>query len=300
MNKRIIPVLMLMLSVIAVVPEATPFVHAQGPPTVSVSPTGNAADIGQSFQVSIALDGVANLIAFDVFLTWNTNSLTGSAANCVGPGTLFGGAPKGSVFPVACSVDNLAGQAECAATLLGGVTVDATFGGNLCTLTFTSLAPFGSDLTILNPQIIIEMNGGAVQIPVAVQNGFFLSPPPVAFVAPNATTAPGERVRHLFKGQTTVDLQAFIMLPSNAPFSGFGGVVFTIIDPAGNQFQVPSTINFMFPGNSTTVTGNFDIVGNNGGITGTYLLFVTLQRCPVPSSCAPGATVQGLSFKLKA
>jgi hypothetical protein len=77
-------------------------------------------------------------------------------------------------------------------------------------------------------------------------------------------------------------------------------VLFTIVDPAGNQFQVQSTINFMFPGNSTVVTGQFDIVGSNGGILGTYQLFGTLLRCPLPTACATGVTVQGFSFKVKA
>jgi hypothetical protein len=300
MNKRnITPVLMVFFSLMAVLPEAAPLVHAQGTPTVSVSPAFNAADIGNSFQTSISVDGVSNLIAFDVFLTFNTNALSASTPNCFGSGTLFGSAPSGSVFPVACTADNNAGQIECSGALLGGVTI-ATASGALCLITFTALAPFSSDLTILNPQIIIEQNGGAVQIPVSVMNGTFLSPPVLSFISPNATWAPGQHVRHLFKGQTTVNLQGLIMLSPNAPFSGFGGVLFTIVDPAGNQFQVQSTINFMFPGNSTVVTGQFDIVGSNGGILGTYQLFGTLLRCPLPTACATGATVQGFSFKVKA
>lgn len=290
---------MVFFSLMAVLPEAAPLVHAQGTPTVSVSPTFNAADIGGSFQVAIAIDGVSDLIAYDVGMSYNTNALSASSMNCFGSGTLFGSAPSGSVFPVACTIDNFAGQVECSAALLGGVTI-ATADGALCIITFTALAPFGSDLNVLNPQIIVEQNGSAVQIPVSVVNGTFLSPPVLSFIIPNATTASGQRVRHLSKGQTTVDLQGFIMLASNAPFSGFGGVLFTIVDPSGNQFTVQSNIAFMFPGNSATVTASFDIVGNNGGTTGTYLLFGTLLRCPLPTACATGSTVQGLSFKVKA
>src|SRR5437879_8294105 len=273
MNKRnITPILMVFFSLMAVLPEAAPLVHAQGTPTVSVSPAFNAADAGTSFQTSISLDGVSNLIAFDVFLTFNTNALSASTPNCFGSGTLFGSAPSGSVFPVACTADNNAGQIECSGALLGGVTI-ATASGALCLITFTALGPFGSDLTILNPQIIIEQNGGAVQIPVSVINGTFLSPPVLLFLIPNATTAPGQRVSHLFKGQTSIDLQGFVMLATNAPFSGFGGVIFTIVDPTGNQFTVQSNIAFMFPGNSATVTAHFDFIASNGGVTGTYLLF---------------------------
>jgi hypothetical protein len=170
----------------------------------------------------------------------------------------------------------------------------------LLIVTFQALGPFPSDLIIVNPQIITLVNGGAMQIPVSIVNGTFLSPPPVLFVIPNATTAPGERVSHLFKGQTAIDLQGFIMLPTNAPFSGFGGVRFTIIDPSGHRFTVKSNIAFMFPGDSATVTAHFDFIASNGGITGTYLLFGTLLRCPLPSGCATGTTTNGLSFKLMA
>ncbi len=293
---------MVFFSVMAVLPEAAPLVHAQGTPTVSVSPTFNAADPGSSFQVAVTLDGVSDLIGYDVILAYNPSALSASMLNCFGSGTVFSipPLPSGSVFPVTQSTDNVVGQVECAGALLGGVTIPTVSGASLLIVTFTSLGPFPSDLTILNPQIIVVINGGAMQIPVSTVNGTFLSPPVLAFVIPNATTAPGERVRHLVKGQTTVDLQGFIMLLPNAPFSGFGGVVFTIIDPSGNQFQVQSNIAFMFPGNSATVTASFDIVGNNGGTTGTYLLFATLLRCPLPSACATGSTVQGLSFKVKA
>jgi hypothetical protein len=292
---------MVFFSLMAVLPEASPLVHAQGTPTVAVTPTFNAADTGTSFQVAVNLDGVSNLIGYDVILAYSNKALSATnPPNCFGAGTLFGTTPFGSVFPVTQFADNMAGQVECAGALLGGVSVDATFGGSLMIVTFTALGPFPSALTLVNPQIIINVNGSAHQIPVSVVNGNFLSPPVLAFIAPNATTAPGQRVRHLFKGETTVDLQGFIMLSTKASFAGFGGVRFTIVDPNGNQFTVDSTIGFMFPGNSTTVTAHFDIVGSNGGITGTYLLFGTLLRCPLPTACATGATVQGLDFKLKA
>jgi hypothetical protein len=199
------------------------------------------------------------------------------------------------------SIDNVVGQVECSGALLGGVTVPTVSGGSLLVVTFQALGPFPSDLIIVNPQIIDLVSGGAhIVSPLTVINGTFLSPPVLSFISPNASWAPGFHVRHLSKGQTTVALQGFIMLAANAPFSGFGGVIFTIVDPAGNQFQVQSTINFMFPGNSTIVTGTFNIVGSNGGILGTYQLFGTLLRCPLPTACATGATVQGLSFKVKA
>jgi hypothetical protein len=301
MNK-LAPILMVFFSVMAVLPEAAPLVHAQGTPTVAVSPTFNAADTGSTFQVAVTLDGVSNLIGYDVILTYSTRALSAVSLNCFGAGTVFASPPlpSGSVFPVTQSIDNVVGQVECSAALLGGITVPTVSGSSLLIVTFQALGPFPSDLIVVNPQIISEVNGGAMQIPVSTVNGTFLSPPVLAFIIPNATTASGQRVRHLSKGQTTVDLQGFIMLATNAPFSGFGGVIFTIIDPNGNQFQVQSNIAFMFPGNSATVTGTFDIVGGNGGTTGTYLLFVTLLRCPLPSACAQGATVQGLSFKVKA
>lgn len=301
MNKRnITPVLMVFFSLMAVIPEVSPLVHAQGSPTVAVTPSFNAADQGSTFQVAVNLDGVSSVIGYDVILTWSTNALSATALNCFGSGTLFSSAPFGSVFPVTQAIDNSAGSVECSAALLGGASVDATFGGSLMIVTFQALGPFPSDLIIVSPQVIQLVNGGAQQVSVSIVNGTFLSPPVLAFILPNATTAPGQRVRHLFKGQTTVDLQGFIMLSTNAPFAGFGGVEFTIVDPAGNSFVVDSNINFMPIGGSTTVTASFDIGAANGGLTGTYHLFGTLLRCPLPNACALGATTQGLDFKVKA
>src|SRR6266487_314533 len=299
MNKKTLaPMLMIMFSVLAVVPEATPLVHAQSNATVFVDPAFNAADPGGTSTVSVSVSGVSNLIGYDVILSWDILALSAVSINCVGSHTLFSTVPSSSVFVVTQSIDNSAGQAECAAALLGGTTVNMD--GPVMQVTLQSLGPFPSDLIIVNPQIISLVNGGAMPVPVTVVNGTFLSPPPVAFVSPNASPAPGEHVRFLRKGQTTIDLQGFLMLSATAPSAGWGGVIFTIVDPASNTYTVQSTINFMFPGNSTTVTGSFDIGGNNGGITGNYQIFVTLLRCPLPTSCAPGATVQGLSFKVKA
>jgi hypothetical protein len=294
--RNIAPILMVFFSVMAILPEAAPLVHAQGTATVSVSPTFNAADIGGSFQVAIAVDGVSDLIGYDVFLQYSTRALSAATPNCTGAGTLFGSTPSGSVFPVACSADNFAGQVECSAALLGGVTI-ATASGPLCIVTFTALGPFSSDLTILNPQIISEVNGGAVVVPVTVVNGAFLSPPVLSFISPNAQATPS--VVKIHKSHT-VTLQAFIMLDSNAAFSGFGGVIFTVVGPGSvGTTTVQSNIAFMFPGNSATVTANFDYVAAFGSHTGTYQIFATLLRCPLPDSCAQGATIQGLSFRVK-
>lgn len=293
---------MVFFSLMAVLPEAAPLVHAQGTPTVSVSPTFNAADTGTTFQVAVTLDGVSNLIGYDVSLAYSNIALSAVGLNCFGSGTVFAipPLPFNSVFPVTQSIDNAVGQVECSGALLGGVTVPTVSGASLFIVTFKALGPFPSSLNIVNPQIIVEVNGGAMQIPVSTVNGTFLSPPIVLFVLPNATTAPGERVSFLSKGQTAIDLQGFILLATNAPFSGFGGVVFTIVDPLGNSATVTSNIAFMFPGNSATVTAHYDFIAANGGVTGTYHLFATLLRCPLPTACATGATTNGLSFKLKA
>ena len=293
---------MVLFSVMAVVPETTSLAHAQSGATVSVTPSFNAADIGGTFQVSVDVNGASNFIAYDVILQYDPTALSAvsGSLNCFGAGTVFGTvSPSTSVFPVTQSTDNLVGQAECAGALLGGVVVP-TASGHILTVSLQSLGPFGSALTIMNPQIIVEVNGGAVQIPVSINNGTFLSPPVLSFIKPNATVAPTERVSRLSHGDTTVDLQGFIMLSPTSAVAGFGGVRFTIIDPSSNVFTVDSNINFMLPGNSTTVTAQFNFVTNSGGATGTYVLFATLLRCPLPTSCADGATVQGLFFKVKA
>jgi hypothetical protein len=123
-----------------------------------------------------------------------------------------------------------------------------------------------------------------------------LAPPTLFFIVPNATAAPGQHVRFLSKGATDVTLQGLIQLSPTNPVAGYGGVVFTIVNPDGTTGQVTSNIAFMFPGNSTTVSGVYIFPI---GLVGTYQLFVTMLRCATPSSCIQGQTVNGLRFKVK-
>src|SRR6266700_8241529 len=99
-NKTLAPILMVIFSVLAIVPEATPLVHAQSNPTVFVDPSFNAADPGGTFTVSVSISGVSNLIGYDVILSWDVLALSAVSINFVSTPTLFSTVPSSSVFVV--------------------------------------------------------------------------------------------------------------------------------------------------------------------------------------------------------
>jgi hypothetical protein len=290
------------MALTAVLPE-TPslLVHAASTTNVFVDPAFSAADVGGTFTISVSVDQVSMLVGYDAILHYNNLAL--SCVSGIPPTSLnqspdiFAGHNPFVVTSVTgCS--DATGVAQAAATLLGGDSVTVTSPTPLFQVTFKVLSPIDSSFTIDSNTKLVQLVNG-VPTPVSITTtggGSFISPPVLLFVAPNATTAPGERVRFISKGATDVVLTGLIQLSPTAPKGGFGGVIFTIVKPDGTSDQLPSNILFMFPGGSVIVTGTYVFPK---GQVGTYELFATMVRCSTPTACVNGAATSGLQFKVK-
>jgi hypothetical protein len=303
MNRRsITPILFAIMALTAVLPE-TPslLVHAATTSNVFVDPAFSAADVGGTFTISVSVDQVSMLVGYDAKLHYNNLALSCvsgiPAASLNQPPDVFAGHNPFVVSSVTgCS--DATGVAEAAAALLGGDSVTVTSPTPLFQVTFKVISPIDSSFTIDAKTGLVQLVSG-IPTPVSITTtggGAFISPPVLLFVAPNATTAPGQRVRFISKGATDVALTGLIQLSPTAPKGGFGGVIFTIVRPDGLSDTVTSNILFMFPGGSVTVTGTY--VFPTGEI-GTYELFATMVRCSTPTACVNGATTNGLQFKVK-
>ena len=272
--------------------------QAQTTAMVSVNPCFSAGDPGSTFQVEVDISGVPNLVAYDLSLEFNSASLNATAVD-FDTSTIVAGT---SHFNVATIVDNSIGLVRYAVTLLGGNTVDASGTVAALKVTFQVVAAQDSPLNIA-AQIVQLVNG--VPIPVAnvvVNNCRFVVPPTILIVPPNSDVKAGERLRRISKGQDHVDLIGYIQLAPNSTRPGFGGVVFDIVGPNG-EVQVFSSIAFMFPGNSTTVTASFFYPLDSSSI-GTYNYSVFALQCVTTTACIQGTktylSLDGPFFKVKA
>ncbi len=288
-----------MLTLIAVIPEAPPILtQAQTTAIVSVNPSFSAGDPGSVFQVEVDISGVPNLVAYDLSLEFNPASLNATAVD-FDTSTVVAGT---SHFNVATIVDNGIGEVRYAVTLLGGNTVDASGMVAALKVTFQVVASQDSPLNIAG-QIVQLVNGVPTTVTnVTMNNGSFVVPPTILIVPPNSDVKPGERLRRISKGEDHVDLIGYVQLAPNSTRPGFGGVVFDIVSPNG-EVQVSSSIAFMFPGNSTTVTGSFFYPLDSSSV-GTYDYSVFALRCVTTTACIQGTkaylSLDGPFFKVKA
>jgi len=284
-------------STIAALPVAPAF--AQSNAVVQTDMSIYAADVGSSFQVTVQLSNVVNLIGYDVILSYNSAVLSAQAVDFDSGNTLIGPYCAASqCFPVRTTFSDLAQQVESAYTLLGGVSAQVSSPQALFIVTFTVVAPGDSPLTISKATIVAEENGQSVEVPTTIMSGQYMLPPNLLFVPPNGQPA-AAHVLHLFKGETSLTYNGLIELSPTAPRSGFGGVIITVVNPTQSEvYTVTSNIAFMFPGQSVTVSGIVDFSDNP--LIGTYTVTVTMLRCPSPDGCIMGATANAQPFKVKA
>ena len=300
MSRKVLsPLLIVAIALMGAIPE-TPFLaQAQTTATLSVNPSFNVGDVGSTFLVEVDLSGVGSLIAYDVSLCFNPAALQAIAVD-FDTTTIVAGT---SHFNIATTVDNLSGCVRYAVTLLSGTTIDASGTVAILFVTFQVVAAQDSTLNIMNPQVVQLLNGVPVSVDsILLNNSLFSVPPTVLIVPPYSDVHSGERIRHISKGQDHVDLIGYIQLAPNSTRPGFGGVMFDMIGPGG-EVQVPSNVAFMFPGNSTTVTGTFFYPLASSSI-GTYSYSVFALRCVSPTACTTGTkaflSLNGPFFKVKA
>jgi hypothetical protein len=300
LNKIFTPIFLAMLT-LAPVLSALPIVpvFATGNAIVQTDSASYAADVGTTFTVAVQVSNVASLVGYDAVLTYNPAVLSAQSVDFQSPATLIGPFCSAShCFPVVASFSDATGSVEGAFALLGGVTTSVSSPANLYVVTFKVVAAGDSALTITSATIAAVVGGSTVSVPTTIMSGQYLLPPTLLFVAPNGQPAASHTL-HLFKGETSLSYNGLIQLSPTAPRSGFGGVIITVVNPAQSEvYTVTSSIAFMFPGQSATVSGIVDFSDNP--LTGTYTVTVTLLRCPLPTGCVAGATAVGQPFKVKA
>ncbi len=280
-----------------ILPEApSVLVHAQGTPTVSVTPANAAGDVNQILTISIMVSGVDNLQGYNVVFQYDSSILQEVSANFVSSPDVFAG-----FFPFvsAAYCFNPTSTCQSRQVIVGGGTVPVSGTAQIFSVNFMILTATPTLLTITEAELTsLDSSGNVIPIIPAIQNGVFLVPPSLSFVLPNALATP--RVRHQSNGPHVTTLNAFIMMDTSNARAGFGGVLFEIVAPDGTPYEVMSNIAFMFPGNSTTVFGSFDFTAN-GNVIGTYQLSAVMLRCPSadPASCVNGASATGHTFTLK-
>ncbi len=290
--------------------------------TLSVDPPFNAGTMGG--QIIITILGTVNpggtsVLGYDISLDYNNNALSVASIDfdtttvwctpqIVGPCTQVA---HDNVLETCVTVNNPAGctvpsdaisSVRYAVAGLGGASVTLN-NSPMLIVTFNIISSTDSDL-IIDPSVVVNIHGnpttlGTVCTPLnepncdeTVNNGTFLIPPHILIMPPNASiTSPTERVRHIHKASDQpVHMMAFIMLDPNAARPGFGGVTFDVFDPSGGDTPITSSIVFLFPGDSATVTGDYFFPF----ILGPYTVTVTPLQCPVPTACSAGApTVLG-------
>jgi len=292
-------VLILALTLIMIMPEAPPILAlAQTTAMVSINPCFSVGDPGSLFQVEVDISGVPSLVAYDLSFEFNPVSLNATAVD-FDASTVVAGT---SHFNVATIVDNSIGQVRYAVTLLGGNVVDASGTVTALKLTLQVVGTQDSPISIA-AQIVQLVNGVPTTVSnVIVSSCRFVVPPTILIVPPNSDVRPGQRLRRISKAQDHVDLLGYIQLAPNSTRPGFGGVVFDIVGPNG-EVQVFSSIAFMFPGNSTTVTASFSYPLDSSSI-GTYNYSVLAVRCVTTTACIQGTkaymSLDGPFFKVKA
>ncbi len=293
MNRIISPTLIALITLITMIPGFTlvPVNALNSVPTLQVDPANNAADLGQSFTVSILVSDVTDLIAYDVSLEFDNTALKVTSIDFVSPGVLIGSFLPSQRFRVAATTDlstvNSLASLRSAFTLLSGLTTTVVDPQPLVTVTMEVIGSTDSSLNLVNTELVaLSLSGDVSAVPHQVFNGAFFVPPPIEFIPPSATFG-------FDGGSTIVRFRGFIRLSPTALRAGFGGVRLTMVTPSGQTFIVDSQIVFFFPGQSTRTETFFTIQRERGPFT----LFETILRCAStdPASCAVGASSSPLT-----
>jgi len=127
-------------------------IHKAAPPVldppVSVVPSAQTVNPGDSFDVDISIDTPVGVYAFDMLFLFDPSIINATSA-------VEGGFLKSdgaTTYPV-ISIDNTQGEISIASTRFG-VTSDVTGAGNLATITFTALDIGTSNLTLADVTLV--------------------------------------------------------------------------------------------------------------------------------------------------
>ncbi len=298
MNKRILSsVIIAIIATLALLPSAPiPNANAQTGASLSVTPTVTPGNPGDVFTVTVLVDQVANLVAYDVQLHYNGGGISASTVDFSGP---FAGSGC-SIFPVVESANDAVGTIRAAVTTFSGCTVQITGPTPVFVVTFTVVARQSSPLHISTDSdcacsALAQLMGGSVlAVAHTTSDGNFFAEPNIVFQKTfNVTSVP--RRASLVSGAATVTFESGLILRRGEILPGFAWVVFDIITPSGKDITLISTKVFMLPGDTPTVsaTATFSELG-------TYEMFGTIVRGSsfLPGAIVPFETLTGQTFRV--
>jgi hypothetical protein len=298
LNKRVLsPVIAILLATLAFIPMVPINVHAQSGASLTASPTPIAGNPGDTFAVTVLVDGVMSLVAYDVQLNYNGAVLSAQSVDFSGP---FAGSAC-TILPVVESSSDATGSVRAAVTTLFGCTVDVTSPTAVFVVTFKVLSRLNSPLHISTDQQcactpLAQFTGGSVigVTSISYSDGTFFGEPNIRFIsAGNVTTVPFHP--KIKKGDRVAQVEAFLTLGPTETVPGFAFVVFDITGQfSGTTTTITSNEAFLSPGATQTVSAPFAFPLHKDH----YTVFATLWRGSSPTSIVMAGTAAPYLFNV--
>src|SRR6267378_2172664 len=146
-----------------ILPEApSVLVHAQGTPTVSVTPANAAGDVNQVITISIMVSGVDNLQGYNIVFQYDSSILTEVSANFLSAPDVFAGH---SPFVSVASCFNPTSICQSRQVIVGGGTVAVSGTAQIFSADFKILTATPTLLTITEAELTsLDTSGNVVPI----------------------------------------------------------------------------------------------------------------------------------------
>ena len=288
MNKRVLSsVTIIVLATLAILPAIPIRAYAAPAASLSVSPAIVAGNPGDTFAVTVAVDQVAALIAYDVQLNYNGLALHAKSVDFSGP---YAGSTC-QLLPVIESFSDATGTVRAALTTLNGCTVDITGPTPVFVVTYQVLTRLNSALHISTDSecacssLAQFVSSNILTVAHTTSDGTFFAEPNIVFIPfGNVTSVPIHPKVH--KGETSITLNAILTMGATEAVPGFTFVVFDIVTPTGATVTLTSNQAFVQPGTTATVSALYHF----GTQTGHYTVFATLWRGSDPTALFPFQT----------
>jgi hypothetical protein len=294
LNKRVLSsVTIIVLATLAILPAIPIRAYATPSASLSVSPSVVAGNPGDTFAITVAVDQVTALIAYDVQLNYNGFALHAKSVDFSGP---YAGSTC-ALLPVIESFSDATGSVRAALTTLNGCTVDITAPTPIFVVTFQVLTRQNSALHISTDSecacssIAQFVSSNIVTVAHTTSDGTFFAEPNIVFIPlGNVTAVPVHPKLH--KGDTSTQVEAIVTMGATETLAGFTFVVFDIVTPTGATVTLTSNVAFVQPGTTATVSATYHF----GTQTGFYTVFATVWRGSDPTALFPFQTAAGFVF----
>ena len=291
MNKRVLSsVTIIVLATLAILPAIPIRAYATPAAALSVSPAIVAGNPGDTFAITVAVDQVTALVAYDVQLNYNGLALTAMNVDFSGP---YAGSAC-QILPVIESFSDATGTVRAALTTLNGCTVDISSPTPIFVVTFQVLTRQNSPLHISTDSdcacssLAQYVSGNILTVDHTTSDGTFFAEPNIVFIPlGNVTAVPVHPKVH--KGDTSTKVEAIVTMSATETLPGFVFVVFDIVTPTGATVTLTSNQAFVQPGTTATVSATY----NFGTQTGFYTVFGTIYRGSDPTALFPFQTAAG-------